>query len=572
MTTGKQEAPYRDSPPATRRSRSWMRPYILCLACAMSLGVRAQTFTTLYSFDGTDGAAPTAALVQGPDGNFYGTTTEDGANGNFGTIFKVTPDGVLTTVYDFCAQNSCVDGSEPKANLILATDGDFYGTTFYGGANDFCDAGCGTIFKITPSGTLTTLYSLCSQGGGDCTDGAHPTAALVQATDGNFYGVTGGGGANGQGTVFRITPSGTLTTLYSFCSQGGGDCTDGTYPAAALFQATDGNFYGTTLSGGVNNFPCPTGCGTIFKIAPGGMLTTLYRFCPGGDCSSGAIPFGGLIQGRDGDLYGTAAFAGINSSGTVFKITPNGTLAILHSFNGLDGKNPLAGLIQATDGNFYGTTQIGGSSEDGNIFKMTLDGTLTTLHIFEGSDGAYPEAGLLQAADGNFYGTTYVGGTHSRGTVFRLDAGLGGPVVSLSATALDFGPQGGLSATVPQVVTMTNSGHAPLLITSILVSGQNPDDFIESDNCPRSPNSLGAGDSCELTVYFSPQGSGLRTAAVTIADDAPGSPQGISLTGIGVSGKIGIASLENHTQISEQLRLSWFQAGESIVRDQFKLQ
>jgi uncharacterized repeat protein (TIGR03803 family) len=546
MTTGKQKAPYRNSPPATRPSRSWMWLYILCLVCATSLGVRAQTFTTLHNFDGTDGAAPVAPLIQGADGNFYGTTTEDGANGNFGTVFKITPDGVLTTVYDFCSQSACVDGSQPEASLVLATDGNFYGTTFYGGANNFCNAGCGTIFKITPSGMLTTLYNFCSQGGADCTDGSHPTAALVQATDGNFYGVTGGGGANRQGTAFKITPGGTLTTLYSFCSQGGGECSDGTYPAAPLVQATDGNFYGTTFSGGVSNFPCPTGCGTIFKMTPSGMLTTLYRFCLDQSCPSGDTPFGGLIQGSDGDFYGTAAFAGANGSGTIYKITSNGILTVLHNFDGLDGKFPLAGLIQATDGNFYGTTQLGRNSEGGRIFKITPDGTFTTLHIFEGSEGVYPEAALLQADDGNFYGTTYIGGTHSRGTVFRLDAGLGGPVVSLSATALDFGPQGGLSATVPQVVTMTNSGYAPLLITSILVTGQNPGDFIESDNCPRSPTSLGAGDSCELTVYFSPQGSGARTAAVTITDDAPGSPQGISLTGIGVSGKIGIASLEDN--------------------------
>ena len=212
--------------------------FALCAAAAIALP--AQTVTTLFSFDMTDGAGPYAALVQATNGDLYGTAASGGANGNhnYGTVFKITPSGALTTLYSFCSQTApdgeCTDGANPYAALVQATNGDFYGTTVDGGAN----GEGGTIFKITPSGTLTTLYSFCSQSG--CTDGVQP-AGLVQGANGDFYGTTGRGGVNGEGTVFTITPSGTLTTLYSFCSQGGGNCTDGELPAG-LVQATNGDF------------------------------------------------------------------------------------------------------------------------------------------------------------------------------------------------------------------------------------------------------------------------------------------------------------------------------------------
>jgi len=239
------------------------------------LSLSARTFNSLYSFDGTDGARPSAALIQATDGNFYGTAEEGGANG-YGTVFKITSRGKLTTLYSFCSQNDCTDGNYPYAGLIQATDGNFYGTTVFGGTN-FCKPGdCGTVFQITPSGKLTTLHSF------DWTDGAWPYAGLVQATDGNFYGTAEGGGANGGGTIFKITPRGKLTTLYSFCSQSG--CTDGGYPYAGVIQATDGNLYGTTSAGGVYNY------GTVFKITTKGKLMTLYSFCSqgGSNCTDGA--------------------------------------------------------------------------------------------------------------------------------------------------------------------------------------------------------------------------------------------------------------------------------------------
>jgi uncharacterized repeat protein (TIGR03803 family) len=387
---------------------------IICLSTATALP--AQTFNTLVSFDGTNANSPVASLVQGFDGNFYGTALLGGVNGS-GTFFKITPTGALTALYSFCAQANCADGSLPGSTLIQATDGTFFGTTQNGGVS-----GVGTIFKITPTGALTTLYSFCTQT--NCSDGEFPDAGLIQATDGNFYGTTAFGGIlnfNG-GTIFRMTPKGVLSILYRFCSKA--NCPDGQAPASALVQATDGNFYGTTGYGGAH------GNGTVFRITQNGKLTTLYSFCALTNCADGATPyFGYLIQATDGNFYGTTSRGGINNNGTIFKITPQGQLTTLYSFcsqtNCADGWQPIAGLIQSTDGNFYGSTVDGGQfcNVCGTLF-ITPEGTLTTLHSFNNSDGDQPETAPIQATDGTFYGTTHYAGDFSDGTVFNLSVGL----------------------------------------------------------------------------------------------------------------------------------------------------
>jgi uncharacterized repeat protein (TIGR03803 family) len=379
---------------------------------ATAIDLPAQTFTTLHSFDGTDGDGPKAALIQAADGNLYGTTFWGGATSGYGTVFTITPSGTLTTLYSF----SQFDGMEPTAALVQATDGNFYGTTSGGGA----DFGSGTLFKITPSGTLTTLYSFYCEIAG-CPDGTTPSAGLVQGTDGNFYGTTSGWPPQFYGTVFKATPSGTLTTLYGF------GATDG---VSALVQAADGNFYGTTSGGGANND------GTVFKITPSGTLTTLHSF----DGTDGSGPTG-LIQASDGNFYGTALSGGANGYGTIFKITPGGTLTTPHSFDFTDGSGPSA-LVQSTDGNFYGTTGVGGANSCvfegvdlggcGTIFKITPSGTLTTLHNFDGTDGYGPNS-LVQDTNGTFYGTTFQGGIGG-GTVFSLSVGLG-PFVETQPTS-----------------------------------------------------------------------------------------------------------------------------------------
>ena len=416
----------------------WRTISLVCVFCAVSaIGSPAQTFKSLVSFDGADGEEP-GALVQGSDGNFYGTTYAGGASdacgAGCGTVFKINPGGRLTTLYSF----TDTDGSYPLAGLVQATDGNFYGTTQRGGAN-----GAGTVFKITAAGKLTTLYSFCAQTG--CTDGVFPNARLVQATDGNFYGTTSAGGVNnndacysaggpvGCGTAFKITPGGTLTTLHRF------DGTDGAHPEAALVQGTDENFYGTTSGGGASNVSAcnngapQVGCGTVFKITPGGTLTTLHSF----DGTDGQNPYAGLVQATNGNFYGTTSIGGANNNcglgcGTVFKITSGGTLTTLYSFNGADGEEPSA-LVQATNGNLYGTTSVGGANGVGTVFEITAEGTLTTLYNFCSQsgcvDGAAPPAGLVQATNGNFYGTTNAGGANCApfgcGTVFSLAVGLG---------------------------------------------------------------------------------------------------------------------------------------------------
>jgi uncharacterized repeat protein (TIGR03803 family) len=256
------------------------------------------------------------------------------------------------------------DGAYPYAGLVLATNGYLYGTTEYGGAN-CAPTGCGTVFKLSPDGTFTTLHSFCSESG--CRDGEHPYAGLVQAFNEDGYGTTTGGGATGHGTVFRITGTGTLTTLYSFT---GG--TDGGDPVAGLVQATNGYFYGTTEYGGSGaNCASTGGCGTVFKIAPSGTLTTLYSFCAQGGCPDGESPGADLIQATDGNLYGTTNLGGADGVGTIFRITPGGTLTTLYSFTGAD-ENPVAGLVQATNGEFYGTASVGGASGDGAIFSLSV--------------------------------------------------------------------------------------------------------------------------------------------------------------------------------------------------------
>jgi uncharacterized repeat protein (TIGR03803 family) len=418
------------------------RAYGALLLCAAAAVVTpAQTFTPLVRFDGTDGGLPRGALVQATNGNLYGTTQQ---GGHGGTVYSLTPNGSIMQIFNFDDWNY---GAQPVAGLVQGADGNLYGTTEWGGTSS-----AGTVFKITPTGTLTNLYNFCSQS--NCADGAHPEGALIQAADGNFYGTTYYGGANdtcnpagGCGTVFRITPNGELTTLYSFCSQE--NCADGGQPEGALVQASDGNLYGTTTEGGneAKSLCTPWGCGTVFRITLTGKLKTVYTFCSFGDCTDGTTPEAGLIQATDDNLYGTTLAGGANFGGEVFELTLGGTLTTLYSFcsqaaSGIcsDGEEPMAALVQATDGNFYGTTGYGGiecgdaPNGCGTIFQVTPGGALTTLYSFCPERGCkygfLPLGELVQDTSGSFYGTTYYGGDNDEGrygggTIFSLSMGLG---------------------------------------------------------------------------------------------------------------------------------------------------
>ncbi len=413
------------------RVRGWRWVWGVFFSCAMTSASLAQAFNTLVSFNYTDGAVPQTALVQGRDGNFYGTTSEGGAYG-WGTVFNVTQSGTLTTLYSFCAKVSCSDGAHPTA-LILATDGNFYGTTVEGGADGgpCYNLGCGTIFKMTPEGDLTTLKAFSPYEHG--VDGIGPYG-LIQARNGSLYGPAINGGAQGHGTVFSLSPADNFEFWNVYPNGHGPNW---------LIQGADGNFYGLTFGGSGDTY------GSIFRMTPSGTFTRVHRFSE----SDGVQP-DALISTASGNFFGTTTYGGANNNlacngndvgcGTVFEITPAGKLTTLYSFcalsNCADGAVPV-GVIQATDANFYGVAEGGGQSNNccGTIFQITADGSFTSLYDFcveaNCPDGQVPQGGLLQATNGNFYGTTSQAGAYSDGgTVFSLSMGLS-PFVSFVQSA-----------------------------------------------------------------------------------------------------------------------------------------
>jgi uncharacterized repeat protein (TIGR03803 family) len=397
----------------------------------------------LYSFSGdsglpnsTDGAQPQASLIQGSDGNFYGVTVQGGAN-NAGSVIRITPAGVETVLYSFSGGglvSGSEDGAYPEAALIEGSEGVFYGTTYGGGTYEE-----GTVFQVTSAGIESVLHSFSGRGlvaGVD--DGAEPHSALIRGSNGNFYGTTIQGGATGanpvgggSGTVFEINAAGDEAILYSFT--GGVGSSDGLAPYANLLLGSDGNFYGTTWMGGAY------GLGSVFKVTAAGAETLLYSFCAGGiqgGCPDGSSPQSAMIQASDGNYYGTTESGGAYpGGGSIFQMTPNGSLSVFHSFSGdgeiagsNDGFYPVAGPIEGSDGNLYGTTNLGGTYSRGAVYRISLSGEETVLHSFGGADnglsgngdGAQPLASLLQGSDGNFYGTTEQGGAHAVGSIFML--------------------------------------------------------------------------------------------------------------------------------------------------------
>ena len=345
---------------------------VLLLMVGTALTSPAQTFRTLYNFCSvtnssgycSDGENPQATLVQGANGNLYGTTFY-GGQGNYGTLFKISTTGKLTTIYNFCSLASCADGTDPQGGLVLATNGNFYGTTYVGGTYS-----AGTAFEITPSGTFTSLFSFCDNI--SCFTGFNPNG-LVQGADGNFYGTNyGGGGAaninycspySGGGTAFQLTSSGTFTELVEeFCQP------NGIYPNSALVQAASGNFYGTTATGGSN-----ASSGSVYEMTSTGSSTSLYSFCLVTGCADGSDPQA-MILAPDGNFYGTTRSGGANSGqGTVFEITPTGNLTTLHTFPGAGsgGFNPVEALLLDTNGIFYGITWTGGKNGGyGTVFSL----------------------------------------------------------------------------------------------------------------------------------------------------------------------------------------------------------
>jgi uncharacterized repeat protein (TIGR03803 family) len=378
------------------------------------------SITVLYDFGASQTAPqyPQGVIAQGRDGNLYSTTPYGGTS-NDGTVFRITPAGKLTVIYEL----SSYGGS---SGLALGTDGNFYGATVYGGNAP----GYGTAFRITPHGQLTTLYDFSGQN-----FDAYPFAPPIQGRDGNFYGTTDGDFVGNGGTVYMMTPSGDEATLFQF------DRADGAGPVDPLIQATDGNFYGTTNSGGASGRCGQYGCGTLFKLTPEGALTVLHSFNVMN--FDGYYPVAPVVQGSDGNFYGTVPHGGKYGWGIVFKITPRGKYTILHSFNISDGRTPQAGLLLATDGNFYGSTEGSGKSDAGTVFKVTPSGQFSLLYSFDGTTSGFPIAGFVQHTNGKLYGDTLEAGKYNFGTFYSLDLGLS-PFVSLISTSGKVGKSVGI--------------------------------------------------------------------------------------------------------------------------------
>jgi uncharacterized repeat protein (TIGR03803 family) len=512
--------------------------FLFCIATVIVSRAQA-SLTTLVDFDQTNGKWPyLAALVQGTDGTFYGTTLFGGASDlcfpGCGTIFKMTPSGTLTTLYSFCSLPGCPDGRGPVGTLVEGATGDFYGVTGCGDTITACSNSFGTVFKITPGGGLTTLYSFCALA--NCADGEAPGGGLVQARNGNFYGTTALGGAYGQGTVFEITPAGELTTLYNFCSLT--NCPDGASPEAPLVQATDGNVYGETYAGG------EMGYGSIFKITPAGKLTTLYSF----DLTDGAEPIGGLIQAANGNFYGITVGGGNGDyfcqievgCGTVFEITSAGELTTIHDFctsiTCTDGAQPFGPLVQATDGNFYGTTYgypASGPVNEGTAFEITPKARLTTLFTFGDASGFYPTGGLLQATNGTFYGTTLEGGTGGEGTVFSLSNGLG-PLVRTQPTSSKEGTMIGIFGEGFTRSSVVQFGGVQA--TSVKLSGSTFLTAIVPTGALTGPVTVTTGGT---TLASNPE---FRVTPQLLSFNPPSGPVGtqVTITGTGFTQTVGV--------------------------------
>ena len=396
---------------------------VLNLMDVTSSGVALET---LYSFTRNSfGCLPFGGLIQAKNGSFYGTASAGGSQG-VGTVFQMDTNGVVKLVYAFpngTSGNYPPNGSLPVAALVQGTNGLLYGTASYGGST-----GDGTVFRVTTNGTGTVAWSLNSTNSGSV-----PYGGLVQGLDGNFYGTTFEGGAYGTsseltyGTVFKATASGSLTAIHSFNYE------EGVNPSSTLVQGADGNFYGTAQNGGTNG-----GWGSIFKITPAGILTPLFSFANTNGAvpfaglaqdSDGAF-YGTTAAGGSSATAsavpifswpGEPPFSGADGAGTVFKLAADGTFTSLYSFTGgKDGGNCYGGLLLASDGNLYGTTENGGVYGLGTVFRISPDGTLATLVNFDGYQGANPECTLMQGTDGRLYGTTQNGGANGWGAIFRL--------------------------------------------------------------------------------------------------------------------------------------------------------
>jgi uncharacterized repeat protein (TIGR03803 family) len=373
----------------------------------------------IYSFAGSgDGEYTDTELVMDSAGNLYGTSVQGGIYGG-GTVFQVTPAGVHTVLYDFTGG---ADGGEPYKGVTLDAQGNLYGTAVTGGGGS-CEGGCGVVFKLTNSGGVWTQTVIHTFTGGN--DGSGPGSPVAIDKQGNLYGATPTGGANGMGVVYQLRPGATggwtLRVIHTFT--GGTDGGGGS--ASRLMIDATGNLYSVCTVGGANGF------GTVYKMSSvqgKWQFTTLYAFK---DQPDGALPYGGVISDKAGNLYGTTYYAGAHDLGTVYKLThSNGTWteSVLYSFKGgADGSSPISSLVADAAGNLYGTTSDGGAASCtcGVIFKMTPGGngkwTESVVYRFPGTpQPGFAYNGMVADSTGTFYGATVHGGSGNDGAIYQF--------------------------------------------------------------------------------------------------------------------------------------------------------
>jgi uncharacterized repeat protein (TIGR03803 family) len=505
--------------------------WVLLVAGALAT---AQTVTVLHTYPigsgATSGIAFPQVMSQGRDGELYGTIYNNGTK-NEGTVFKITTGGTLTTLYSFCALTSCDDGINPLGGVTLGFDGDLYGTTQGGGGS----GKAGTVFKLTPTGTLTTLHAF-----GNSTDDSVPAYTTLQGQDGNTYGVSIGQ-YNGQyGAFFKVSPSGAFKVLHDFTY------TDGSYPNLPT-QGTDGNFYGTAVFGGAKGF------GVVYKITPAGKVTVLHNFT--GYPSDGTYPKGILVQGKDGNFYGTTYQGGSNNNGSVFKITPTGVLTVIHSFvfksPSFDGQLPWAGLTLGPDGNFYGTTGAGGTKNAGTLFKVSPSGAETVLHNFcdPTCNGFGPATPMVLHTNGKLYGNT--NGNSLGGSVFySLSLGFK-PLVDLVTWSAKVG------ATV-EILGQGFTGTKQVLFGTTPAVFQNVSDTYMTATVPAGATT-GSVTVTTFTTSFKSNRSFLVTPQITSFTPSSGKVgtlitiNGVSLTqtsNVTIGGKTAGFTIKSDTQVT----------------------
>jgi len=387
---------------------------LACVVFTFSLAVRAQaqTLKVIGFFDGSDGNGPYGPVVQGTDGNIYGTTDYGGNAFASGTLYRVTPTGEVTDLHNFCSQPRCADGSTAFSPPAVGTDGNLYGVVGSGGVGFE-----GTFYKMTLDGQFTTLYAFCSTE--PCTGGGGPNGIILGA-DGNFYGTAGGGGNHENGgTFFSLSPTGQFKLLHTFCSVAP-NCLDGAVPSYAPILGTDGNFYGVTYTGG------SLGGGVLYELTPAGTYSVLYNFCGlSAPCSGPGEPYQ-VVRDAYGNFFGQTEYDSRGYQyGSVFEITSDNQLLVLHNFN-YDNYWPYIGVTLANDGNVYGVFGYDVTNA-GFIFEVTPAGRYAEIYNFpvdDNASGAPPVGPLFQGTDGDLYGVTPYGPGSFYGEVFQYSNNL----------------------------------------------------------------------------------------------------------------------------------------------------